>query len=224
MKPAIALDRTIVVDASDEVVHVLLELTAPPAPEVERLPLDVALVIDRSGSMSGKPIEAVTQAVARLIRQAGPDDRIGVVAFDNDVTTVLPLGRHVDQSAIDAVLAIGPGGSTNLSGGWFAGRPVEALSETNPSESRGSAAARRDPRRQRTGKHRPLRQHSGKVTTTAGSAAARSDLPQQRTKRGQRPVMVRKKAVASALSSNRAPTCSAVPRSGSMVGMRCSDS
>ena len=128
MKPSIALDRTIVVDASDEVVHVLLELTAPPAPEVERLPLDVALVIDRSGSMAGEPIEAVTQAVARLIRQAGPNDRIGVVSFDSDVQIVLPLGRHTDQSAIDAVLAIGPGGSTNLSGGWFSGRQMLAES------------------------------------------------------------------------------------------------
>ena len=124
MKPNIALDRTIVVDASDEVVHVLLELTAPAAPEVERSPLDVVLVIDRSGSMAGAPLIAVTKAVARLIRQAGPDDRIGVVAFDSEVMTVLPLGRHTEQSAIDSVLAIGPGGSTNLSGGWLAGRQM----------------------------------------------------------------------------------------------------
>lgn len=126
MKPNVAFDRTIIVNADNEVVHVLLELTAPEAPAVGRAPLDVALVIDRSGSMGGGKLEAVTAAVARLIRQAGADDRIGVVAFDNDINTVLPLDRHTTPEAVDKVLALRPGGSTNLSGGWFAGRQMLA--------------------------------------------------------------------------------------------------
>ena len=126
MKPNIAFDRTIIVNADNEVVHVLLELTAPEAPAIGRAPLDVALVIDRSGSMGGGKLDAVTAAVARLIRQAGADDRIGVVAFDTDITTVLPLDRHTTTEAVDKVLALRPGGSTNLSGGWFAGRQMLA--------------------------------------------------------------------------------------------------
>jgi Ca-activated chloride channel family protein len=126
MKPDIAFDRTIVVNADGEVVHTLLELTAPNAPEVGRNPIDVAIVIDRSGSMGGGKLTAVTEAVARLIRQAGPDDRIGVVAFDSTVTPVLPLGRHTTVEAVQQVLDLRPGGSTNLSGGWLAGRQMLA--------------------------------------------------------------------------------------------------
>ena len=121
MKPQISLDRTIVTTRNDEVVNVLLELTAPPAPSINRNPLDVVLVLDRSGSMAGAPLDAVTRAAAELLRLAGPEDRIGVVAFDSSVDLVLPLGRHDATVAGRTVRAIGPGGSTNLSGGWLKG-------------------------------------------------------------------------------------------------------
>ena len=52
MKPTVRFDRTLVTVLVDEVVHVMLELAAPPAVPVERAPLDVVVVLDRSGSMS----------------------------------------------------------------------------------------------------------------------------------------------------------------------------
>ena len=85
MKPTIALDQSLILTQHDEVVNLLLELTAPPAPAVERAPLDIALVIDRSGSMQGEPMAAVRKAVLELIRIAGPQDRIAVVAFDSHI-------------------------------------------------------------------------------------------------------------------------------------------
>ncbi|MEQ1701157.1 MAG: VWA domain-containing protein, partial [Ilumatobacteraceae bacterium] len=121
MQPTLKFDRTLVTVLLDEVVHVLLELTAPPAVAVQRAPLDVVVVLDRSGSMSGAPLDSVTAATAQLLRLAGPDDRLAVVAFDDEVQLVLPLAHHEPDAASRAVRAIGPGGSTNLSGGWMKG-------------------------------------------------------------------------------------------------------
>ncbi|CAB4864010.1 unannotated protein [freshwater metagenome] len=121
MIPSLRFDRTVVAVRVGEVVNVLIELAAPVAPPVERPPLDVVVVLDRSGSMSGGPLSAVTAATAQLLRLAGPDDRIGVVAFDDDVKLVLPLARHDAVTAGRTVRAICAGGSTNLSGGWLKG-------------------------------------------------------------------------------------------------------
>lgn len=121
MQPTIALDRSLVAVRVDEVIHLMLELTAPPAPAVDRAPLDIAVVLDRSGSMQGDPLRSVTAATAQLLRLAGPDDRIGVVTFESDVQMVLPLARHDAAVATRAVQAIVSGGSTNLSGGWLKG-------------------------------------------------------------------------------------------------------
>ena len=121
MKPHLALDRTIIANRIDEVVNVMVELTAPPAAPVERAPLDVVVVLDRSGSMAGAPLRSVTAATEQLLRLAGADDRIAVVTFASEVQLVLPLGHHDPVAAARTLRRIGPGGSTNLSGGWLKG-------------------------------------------------------------------------------------------------------
>jgi Ca-activated chloride channel family protein len=133
MKPTISLDHSVIVARCDETIHALLELTAPPAPALARPPLDIALVIDRSGSMEGRPLDSVRKAVLELLRVAGANDRIAVVTFDTKVDTVLPLEHHDATAVAGRIRAIHSGGSTNLSAGWLKG--VEILTAAKRPDS-----------------------------------------------------------------------------------------
>jgi Ca-activated chloride channel family protein len=87
-----------------------------------RLPLNLSVVIDRSGSMSGKPLQQAIAATEVLLGQLVPDDTLSVVTFDGKVTTVVRPQAVTKTAAIrKAVRTIRPGGSTNLHGGWVRG-------------------------------------------------------------------------------------------------------
>jgi Ca-activated chloride channel family protein len=104
---------------------VLVELTAPPATHSRRRPpVNLAFVIDRSGSMSGHKLELAKQAVIDGISRLDDQDRFTVVAYDDEVRVVVEsttANGAARRDAIDAIRGIDSGGSTNLSGGWLAG-------------------------------------------------------------------------------------------------------
>ena len=87
-----------------------------------RAPINVALVLDRSGSMGGTPLAAAKEAAIRFARFLGPDDRLTVVTFDDHVRTIFGPAPAGDDAAAEAIAAVHEGGSTNLSGGWLKGR------------------------------------------------------------------------------------------------------
>lgn len=112
--------------AAAEATHVLVRLVAPAQPagmiETTRSPLDLALVIDRSSSMSGRPIEAALESAARIVRGLRPDDRVALVAFDDRIEVVQTLIAATDREALVArIMSIDARGSTNLFGGWEEG-------------------------------------------------------------------------------------------------------
>jgi Ca-activated chloride channel family protein len=75
-----------------------LTLFPPHLPEAGR-PRDVALVLDRSGSMSGWKMVAARRAVARIVDSLGSGDRFAVLGFDTVVERPATLGEGlVDAS------------------------------------------------------------------------------------------------------------------------------
>ena len=115
--------------------HILLDLAAPKAPRPEadqRPPLNLALVIDASGSMDGGPLDAAKAAAAGLIDQMTARDRITLVTFADDIIV------HADALAADAagcarlaaeVNGLVTRGCTNLAGGWLEGADLEVADD-----------------------------------------------------------------------------------------------
>jgi len=102
----------------------LIRIHPAPAPQRSgaRLPLNLALVLDRSGSMSGEPLETAKQAIVAALRQLHPQDRVSVVSFDDTVRVEVPSGSVRDLDALIAqVLRIESGGNTALYDGWLEG-------------------------------------------------------------------------------------------------------
>ena len=103
---------------------VLIRLHPAPAPQQHgrRLPLNLSLVLDRSGSMSGEPLEMAKQAIVAALRQLHAQDRVSVVSFDDTVRVELPSGPVRDLDAMIAqMLRLESGGSTALYDGWLEG-------------------------------------------------------------------------------------------------------
>jgi Ca-activated chloride channel family protein len=117
------LDVELVALEADDQVTLMLDLAAPAgAVDAARPPATVQLVLDRSGSMSGERLDVAKRGLDSLIARLAPEDRLGVVAFDDEVSVVVPAGPLTDKAAARAaVAAVAAGGSTNLSGGLLRG-------------------------------------------------------------------------------------------------------
>jgi len=105
--------------------YLLVELCAPEAPaRKSRLPVNLAFVIDRSGSMHGQKIANARKAVLHGIRTLSEGDRFSVVAYDDQVDRVVAsvaATAEARQAAAAAVERIETRASTNLHGGWSEG-------------------------------------------------------------------------------------------------------
>ena len=87
-----------------------------------RKPYGLALVIDRSGSMSGEPLREAVRCARHIIGRLAPADSVALVVFDDRVRTLVTAGPVGDGQCLRQALAqIHEGGSTNLHGGWKSG-------------------------------------------------------------------------------------------------------
>ncbi len=96
-------DRRLIRPTSRSRRHVLVEVTAPSAPRTtERAPVNLAFVIDRSGSMGGEKIELAKAAVREAIATLTERDRFSVVAYDDRIEVVVESTNASDEARRNA--------------------------------------------------------------------------------------------------------------------------
>ncbi len=102
-----------------------LEIQAPVAKDAnQRQPLNLALVLDRSGSMHGNKLYYAKQAALHVVDMLEDSDQLAVVVFDDRVdvlTQSIPLTSQNKQQIKNLLHQVECGGSTFLSGGWLSG-------------------------------------------------------------------------------------------------------
>ena len=125
MKLSVNMDRRLISATEKGERYLRVQITAPDkASSTTRLPLNLALVIDRSGSMSGSKLEKAKEAAIFCLRNLTSADRAAIISYDDEVRVVSPsrvLTPEAKNQMIAEVRAIYSGGSTNLGGGWLTG-------------------------------------------------------------------------------------------------------
>lgn len=85
---------------------------------ITRAPLNLALVIDRSGSMSGEKIEDAKNAAIHVIRQLQSNDIVSVITYSDSVQVLIPSTKVADKKElINRIRRIQSNGNTALFAG-----------------------------------------------------------------------------------------------------------
>jgi Ca-activated chloride channel homolog len=121
-------DRTLIRAHARSERFLLVDVVAPtvaPDPSRRRPPVNLAFVLDRSGSMGGQnKLGLAKQAVVEAIHRLEAEDRFAVVTYDDQLDVVIPsaVASTAERArAADRLHNVNARGSTNLHGGWLTG-------------------------------------------------------------------------------------------------------
>ncbi|MGI6294522.1 MAG: vWA domain-containing protein [Armatimonadota bacterium] len=98
--------------------HVLVQITGTGAVMGARMPLNLCLILDRSGSMEGPPMEYMKRACSYVVDLLEPTDVLSIVAFTDQAEVIMPARRVVNKQLIKQHIdMLQVGNTTDLYGG-----------------------------------------------------------------------------------------------------------
>ena len=103
--------------SSEQLVYALVELRPTATATVAALPLNLSLVLDRSGSMRGAKIERLREAVLAMLDGLQAQDTLSVIAFNNKARVLVPsqAATEAGKAAISAEIhRLNADGGTNM--------------------------------------------------------------------------------------------------------------
>lgn len=123
MKADFSLDYDVLTMERPHQVYMMARFVGGSSPvSHKRRPLNLSLIIDRSGSMSGAKIDYTRQAAKFMVQNLSPSDSLSVVLYNDQVETLIEPALVVNKDAITQKIdKIRISGTTNLSGGWLQG-------------------------------------------------------------------------------------------------------
>lgn len=97
-------------------VHLQVGLQAIKREAPKRPPVNLCVVIDRSGSMADEgKLSYAKKAATDIIEGLSPSDYLGIVVYDDAVNVLVPSAKLTSKAAAKKkVASLGPGGSTNI--------------------------------------------------------------------------------------------------------------
>src|SRR5438874_5224716 len=123
MEASYSLSHSVVPVGNSSNVDLIINFKAAAIPTAEaRHPLNLSLVLDRSGSMAGEALKHAKEAAQALVERLTPEDILSVVIYDDTITTILAPQNVTDKKAIhDLIGKVQASGCTDLNGGWLKG-------------------------------------------------------------------------------------------------------
>jgi Ca-activated chloride channel family protein len=107
---------------TQQLAYVLIEAVPGVGMSQVQMPVNLSLVLDKSGSMSGQKIQNLRQAAKLVVDRLGPEDTISIVAFSDRKYLIAKSQPVVDQQDLKRKIdRIRDGGGTAISGGMGQG-------------------------------------------------------------------------------------------------------